>query len=685
MFERGNGSKSAGTSAHVPVPVVDGSPPPPTRTYFMATPPLAPLVGGFEDSRVLNTPRQQKGFFSLFSRFGGKSKSLSNIITKPEAFTKPVESSRPSVPSTPVTPSMKRSLSIPVFNTCATSDHSPSSPSRKSWEPVPLSEAFTQAIRMASLSASSLSMETLIRRNSERGKNPKDRRGRILHRSHASTRSVDLDWTRKTFVLIEGFLLQYAGDGPHDRSPEKTLQLTSTSIAFASDVIPGRPWVLQVYRSAGPDGSLLPERKGSFLSKIAFKGPAKNTAVSLLLVFDGAEEMDAWMGCIRAEASRLGEGNVNKPVSEVVSGIREEEEGEEQDDPRHSRRFVIDRAVGSVGGGTVSDENTSKRASTYYRSSLDAGRSFTTTVSGDHILLEHLRGSRLSSLSSTCGARVPTVSPDTSPERSSTRNKRSSVALSARSRSSMDLKPPSQRPLSVMDRDGNLYWIPRTPSPSAPNFSLPIPLSNGHPQLGSRRSTFSAIPPGAISPMPTPPISTRPSLSAVSTVGVLSEISYPRTRPRQSQSNPPSPSVIVSPKAKSTPIPARPQRPVSMFDSRSPPPSEVQNLSKSPSIKKHHLQAGIAVPPRTKSLRRKSMTAIGPSGTGAAGPPLHPPPSIPLPRLPPSEDDSNSVYTSSMPSPHHRKLPPPPGPSPPKTCSLGNRHSFHGVRREKYV
>ncbi|CUS09090.1 unnamed protein product [Tuber aestivum] len=670
MFERGNGSKSTGTSVYVPV--VDNSPRL-TRTYFMATPPLAPLVVGFEDSGALNTPKQQKGFFSLFSRFGGKNKSLSNIITKPEALAKPVESNRASVPNTPITPSMRRSLSIPVFNASATNDHSPSSPSRRSWEPVPLNEAFAQAIRVASLSASSLSMETLIRRNSERGKGPKDRRGRILHRSHASTRSVDLDWTRKTFVLIEGFLLQYAGDGPHDRGPEKTLQLTPASIAFASDVIPGRPWVLQVYRSAGPDGNLLPERKGSFLSKIAFKGPAKNTAVSLLLVFDGAEEMDAWMGCIRAEAVRLGGGTVNKPANEiVVGGIREEEEGEEQGDPRHTRRFVIDRAAGSFKSETISDGNTSKRASTYYRSSLDAGRSFTTTVSGDHVLLEHLRGSRLS-LNSTHGARVSTVSPDTSPERSSTRNKRSSMALSARSRSSMELKPPSQRPLSVVDRDGNLYWI-RTPSPSAPNFSLPIPLSGGHPQMGSRRSTFSTT--GAISPMPIPPISTRPSLSAMSTVGALSEISHPRTRPRQSQSNPPSPSVIASPMAKSTPLPVRPQRPASMFDSRPSPPSEMQNLSKSPSIRRHHLQAGIAVPPRTKSLRRKSMTSIGPSGTGAAGPPLHPPPSIPLPRLPSSED--GTFYSSSMPSSHYRKLPPPPGPNPPRNKSLGNRHSFHG-------
>jgi len=505
MVERGNGSKSTGTSAHV----VDNSP---TRAFFMATPPLAPLVVGFENSRALNTPRQQKGFFSLFSRFGGKNKSLSNIITKPEAFTRPAESNRASLPNTPLTPSMKHSLSLPVFSTSPTNDHSPSLSSQKSWEPVPLSDTFTQAIRMSSLSASSLSMETLIRRNSERCKSPKDRRGRILHRSHTSTRSVDLDWTRKTFVLIEGFLLQYSGNGPHDRSPEKTLPLTPTSIAFASDVIPGRPWVLQVYRSAGPDGALLPERKGSFLSKIAFKGPAKNTAASLLLVFDGAEEMDAWMGSIRAEAIRLGGGTVNKSINEVVSGIQEEEEGEEQDDPRHSRRFVIDPAASSFKNEIVSDGNASKRTSTYYRSSLDAGRSFTTTVSGDHILLEHLRGSRLS-LSSARGAKVPTVSPDTSPERSSReRNKRSSLALSARSRSSMELKPPSQRPLSVIDRDGNLYRIPRTPSPSAPNFSLPIPLSNGHPQMGSRRSTLSTTPSqkyhtygrGHANPSPTP-------------------------------------------------------------------------------------------------------------------------------------------------------------------------------------
>lgn len=698
MVEYDNRSKptSMATSAYAHV---DGSSPSRIQTSFMVTPPLAPLVVGWETAEhsstknYSNSSKQQKSLFSfsLFSRFSGRNRSLSNIIARPEPSTKQVET-RKSLPNSPVTPSIKHSLSVPIFISPSkrTSDQSspssPSSPSQKYWEPIPLNEAFTQAIRIASLPASSLSMETIIRRNSERDRNPRDRRSRILSRSHTSTKSVDLDWTRKTFVLIEGFLLQYGRDGLHNRSPEKTLQLTSSSIAFASDVIPGRPWVLQVYRTS-VDGSLLPERKGSFLSKIAFKGPAKYTAASLLLVFDGAEEMDAWMGCIRSEAMRLAGGTVTKLAngSGLVGNIQEEAEDEEQDDPRHSRRFIIDREANSFIRESSSEESTSKRASTYFRHSTEAGRSFTTTISGDRVLLDQPRGSRVS-INSASGTKASTVSPDTSPDRESVRNKRSSAAPSARSRSSVELRPPPQRPISAIDRDGNIYLMPRTPSPSAPNFSLPISLSSGYAQQGNRRATFSATTVEAPPPLPTKPLATQPSLSALSTIGTLPDTPYPRQRSRQSQSYPASPAASTSPTARSPPATTRRRRPVSMFDAQSSPPEPQDPSNSTPSIRRQQLQAGIAIPPRTKSLRRKSMTALGPSG-GLTGPLLHPPPSIPLPQLPPAGNYMNGdVMYPSFSSSYYRRFPPPPTtPTKNPRPVLGNRHSFHGVRRERYI
>lgn len=510
----------------------------------------------------------------------------------------------------------------------------------------------------------------------------RSRRGRILARTHGSTKSVDLDWTTKLFVLIEGSLLQYAGDGAHDRTPEKALQLTASSVAFASDVIPGRPWVLQVYQCAGPDGNLLPlpERRGSFLSKMSFnKGTSRSPATSLLLVFDGAEEMDTWMGSIRAEAIRLGGGGAVNQERET-GDIEEEVEGTdiEDNDNRRSRRYVIEREADSSRHESSSDETASKRTSTYYRRpSTEAGRSFTTVVSGDQIMLDQLRGSRLS-MQSAADTKVSTVSPDTSPDRSSsTRHKRRSTAtVSQRSRSSMELKPPSLLPLSAIGPDGSLYWIPRTPSPSAPNFSLPTSLSNGHIQQPSRRPTIIGSLPIPIPHLPTPPLSNRPSLSALSIVDSLPDTPpYPPPRQRHRQS---SHSTPASPKIPTGPT--RP-RPASMVDTR-PMPSPVP-------VKKHYSQAGIAITPRTKSLRRKSMTAIGPS----AGPPLHPPPSIPLPQLPP-EPYNDDLYSSSLPSTSYlgRRLPsssfvhPKPPPQLNTYRSLGSRHSFHGVRKgERYV
>lgn len=705
MIERGHGyNKNPGMPIDSNAPSSNNNNNNNHRTSFMVTPPLAPL--GMESMDQVQSPKHQRGFFSLFSRFGVKNRSLSRINTKSGDFPR-LEASGTSVPSTPMTPMapttphphVKHSLSLPIFTSQQASrniDPVLLSPTQASWEHIPFWEACTRAIRSGSLAATTLSMETILRRSQEqKEEGTRSRRGRYLQRSHGSTKSVDLDWTTKVFILVEGSLLQYAGDGAHDRTPEKALQLTASSVAFASDVIPGRPWVLQVYQSAAPDGSLLPppERRGSFISKITFKGTVKSPATSLLLIFDGAEEMDTWMGSIRAEAVRLGGGNTMNQDRETGDIEEEAEQTDDEVDSRHSRRYVIERE-GDQHRHESSDEAASKRTSTTYyrRPSTEAGRSFTTVTSSDQMMLDQLRGSRLS-MQSAADTKVSTASPDTSPDRSSsTRYKRRSTAtVSARSRSSIELKAPSLAPLSAIDHDGNLYWIPRAPSPSAPNFSLPISLSNGHMQQPTRRSTIPMSNPIPIPHNPTPPLTSRPSLSALSIVDSLPDTPpypLPRQRHRQSShSTPASPKIVVG-------HPVKP-RPVSMVDTRSTPsPSPEVPPPKSPAPRKYS-QAGIAIPPRQKSLRRKSMTAIGPS----AGPPLHPPPSIPLPQLPP-EPYNDDLYSSSLPStsylfggPSHKRLPVPTfhqqAPKPPPQLnayrSLGSRHSFHGVRKDRYV
>jgi hypothetical protein len=121
--------------------------------------------------------------------------------------------------------------------------------------------------------------------------------------------------------------------------------------------------------------------------------------------------------------------------------------------------------------------NTSKRASTC-RNSTDAERFI---ISHDQIVLDQLRGSRLSLHSGGDTTRVMTVqmSPGTSPKRYSTRSSRNSYkrwllamsTQSTKSRWSVELRLPLQD-LSAINTDGNVYWIQRTPSPTN-NFSPP--------------------------------------------------------------------------------------------------------------------------------------------------------------------------------------------------------------------
>ncbi|KAI0484662.1 hypothetical protein GGR56DRAFT_669196 [Xylariaceae sp. FL0804] len=115
-----------------------------------------------------------------------------------------------------------------------------------------------------------------------------------------------LDWTSKIYSLVSsGYLLQYAARGNHDRLPERILQLTKDSAAFASDLIPGRHWVLQVASATDTDGNILSDPK-SKKSKLSLKGGEKKQVSSMLLVFESAEMMDEWLAILRHEIESLG-------------------------------------------------------------------------------------------------------------------------------------------------------------------------------------------------------------------------------------------------------------------------------------------------------------------------------------------------------------------------------------------
>lgn len=201
------------------------------------------------------------------------------------------------------------------------------------WDPVPLFQAWPQAVRTATLPACHQA-DHLLRMH-----NKKEMLSTISHpdlsdekdvfvtmakkRHRRNSSSFKLDWTTKIYMLVtSGYLLQYAGDGPHDCLPEKVVQLTKDSAAFASDVIPGKHWVLQV-SSVFEDGALTSQDTRSLLGKFGLRERERRQASDMLMIFENAADMDSWMSLLRREIEVLG-GRV--PLTEIGTPRQEDDQ-----------------------------------------------------------------------------------------------------------------------------------------------------------------------------------------------------------------------------------------------------------------------------------------------------------------------------------------------------------------------
>ncbi|KAK4651561.1 hypothetical protein QC762_602620 [Podospora pseudocomata] len=194
------------------------------------------------------------------------------------------------------------------------------------WSPPPLFQAYPQAIKHTHLPACTASTESVLRLNNKTsfsiggGSNPatpvvekfdeaigeKTEKPKRRHRRNTSGLGGEFKWTTKIFVLVTaGYLLQYSGEGSYDRLPEKILHLGKDSAAFASDAIPGRHWVLQI--SAVAESDRVPSSHGSsLLARLPFMGQERGRSPHFLMVFESAEEMDAWIAVLRREIEALG-------------------------------------------------------------------------------------------------------------------------------------------------------------------------------------------------------------------------------------------------------------------------------------------------------------------------------------------------------------------------------------------
>lgn len=434
-------------------------------------------------------------------------------------------------------------------------------PSRllRNWSPPPLFQAYPQSVKHSHLAAPTASLDTILKTDKSRrtsGENdvasdcpPKldldesadsDAQGAKHSAMKPKSRKGGLpqpEWTSKIYVLAtSGFLLQYAGDGNFDRLPEKILQLGKTSAAFASDVIPGRRWVLQILQAASEDGVTITSK--SIFSKFVFRGDSKRSVSSFLLVLDSPEEMNSWLVAVRKEIEAAGgrkyrpNVGVRKTTDEIVQQLQEKpsrrylvkRDPNEHSNPRSMHLPSIDASYqenGDAETGPWRDAETSRMSkwlTLTSRHSIDAPSTTHTSMSADQILLDRLRGSMRSSYASTDGkAHItsseasPVPSPVTAnffPKANESRQSNGTVhAMSAdaiRRRSLQMLAPVVNERQKSLDfqavskqprpRSINSCSTLRSASPATPNFSAP--------SFSKRYSQ------GGFAPqLPTPPVS----------------------------------------------------------------------------------------------------------------------------------------------------------------------------------
>ncbi|KAL9114518.1 MAG: hypothetical protein Q9227_001599 [Pyrenula ochraceoflavens] len=194
------------------------------------------------------------------------------------------------------------------------------------WDPPPLFQAYPQAVKHGKLKTPDLSADRILLLNerwaaSEKAKSSPELRLFSTSIEQRGGPFLRADCTEKIYVLVtSGYLLQYSIEGHHDRLPEKMLQLTKESVAFASDAIPGQPRVIQVSETASEDGAFKIKSSQSLRSRFRLHDEeAKRVCKNFLLILGAAEDY-SWLTAIRNEIASLGslkydEENIDEQAS----------------------------------------------------------------------------------------------------------------------------------------------------------------------------------------------------------------------------------------------------------------------------------------------------------------------------------------------------------------------------------
>ena len=431
-----------------------------------------------------------------------------------------------------------------------------------SWDPPPLFQVYPQALKHAKLKVPSLSAESILRLSSNRHTTPdampedsnsdshasKDGKERKLKRYPATDALSKIEWTEKIFVLVTaGCLLQYAGNGSYNRLPEKIMPLTLESAAFASDVIPGQPYVLQISQVLDDKGTVDKEISRSMLKKLGLRSELRRSTSTFLLVLESPEELSAWLEAVRKEVQAMGGKDY---ASEEIKKVNTDTAVNASVRQRPSQRYLVKRNPNQFGDlaphsppavNSFDDNKMQERRKTDMELSLhvatnrqsmatqwstDSRAVSNTSPSINQAYLDDLRESPRESYASA-GAKTCTTSPEASPKLSPDKLSSDIPDMTSEHKEKRPLrstypgaKHASKQALihtrivrqesmqpdssSLMAQHEAPISIPpqrRTSSPPAPNFSVP--------SFSKRYSTVNTIPADSFrsSKAQTPPIS----------------------------------------------------------------------------------------------------------------------------------------------------------------------------------
>jgi hypothetical protein len=469
---------------------------------------------------------------------------------KPQSSTSAPKSSLRQNPSPPAQQTI-RARSSQIFRPMSMRP-SPQTKEFGTWEPPPLFQAFPQSVKHATVQACVFAPEVLMRTQSQR------RQAEVLRERMDSARDLSIitedgaeakrlekthkrlisnsvlnpatpELVNKIYILVTaGYVLQYAGDGSFDRTPERILKLGKDSAAFACDLIPGKHWVLQISSHALDNGTTESGPRNSLLSRLRSQNVVmRKAATSFLLVLESAEEMDAWMTVVRREIDNQGGMKTRAESSRASSSTDDTRETKSSDTTSHrylvqrdpkapSKIFPVDSPLQSQYGSprilaSEWDSNRSDRTASIaeslggqsfrhgnQRQSAETSSVVTTPISQDQVQLDSLRsGSRFSYMSTTTSLSGPgarSTSRESSPAPQSPLKEAFGATVESEPlRSAMSLKSFHMNPSnSVASRRRSMQPLPVTNEHFAPLPNKP-PLRQRHSLYGPVSPTMADV------------------------------------------------------------------------------------------------------------------------------------------------------------------------------------------------